>query len=1585
MNKCAQSFLFKLLLVLVCMALWGPAAAAQTTPTPGQNINIASGPVQVQLDAPTTHFNTILGDPFLQRQNEPSIAVSTVNPLHLLAGGNDYRAVDIPFLEPDALPSRLVGDAWCGWFSSTDGGLRWQSTLLPGFPQDTTPLGMKSPLHGYKACSDATVRPGPGGMFYYSGIAFNRDTNQSVVFVARFLDRNYAEKGNVALNTAAIEYVDTVVVDTGTTGQFIDKTWNAVLLQSSSATPCSIQVPKYLGPVYGATDPAQTETVKVPLMSVYVVWSRFTGSTSSKIMVTQSQNCGNLGTYGALFKVSESNSINQGTVVAVNQATGDIHLAWRRFGISKTQPDAIVAVKCIASLKSCSKTIDVTANLAAPYKPFKPLDQPSTKTAFRTNSMPAMAVSVDTSGISRVHLAFAARIADATLPNFNEARILMATSTDGVTWPGLQIQEVEQVDSSHPILDENGQRVVDKQGNYFTHGHQLMPAMTFTEGKLMIAYYFSHFDHTVGLFEPNEPNGVFGPDPITGKFFKEFRDPRRKTDLADSSFYSSLDDASSTSGFVRVRRHTLDVRLAQADVNDLTFPNPTAHAMVSRYVIGLTTSSKPCEGPDIPGGTFEDCQANPPDLALFANGNNAFIGDYIDVAGSMFIFVQGSGWIANNAPKKAALHYVVWADNRDVQPPYDGDYSNFTAVGTTAGGQSFFDRTQTYLQSCIAGRAGIKDQNIYISPITQGFVFSVPQNMKPLGFKPGSTTELLDRAFTALLNNFTKDPLHVQLTIFNQPPVGATGTGRASFDQNSQQTTIPDVLVPAHSGISRAVFVRSSVSGLNSLEDVSIKICADQITTPGVSPVPCAPSAGFSASVVLNAAGNAGKVSTLLQPEGVPPSLDITTLEAYNGSLKSGSLKSGSLKSGSLKSGSLKSGSLKSGSLKSGSLKSGSLKSGSLKSTSIADIDSATASTITTNGNEVDPSISNTCTASSPNDFITDAIYVLSNEGNTIATYTIRLTAPPTGSCPVQLIIAQPGLSVTSQGCELVQQDETIVLANITDLANLGDYKVSVPPNESLLVTIRGASIDIVEDATENAAPLATPPGNSDGTPPTTSTALFIIPTPLPDGTFGASYPATTLQATGGTLPYVAWTVIAGSLPPGLTLDLSTGTISGTPSQVCAFGLVPALDGSCTYTFKVQVCDSNLLPGTSWTPCSSTVPFDFDRSARKTLTLTVQKANQTITVTTPAPASAAYNTSFLVVATASSGLPVDITVTGVCSGGGSGSATIQITSGAGICTVHYNQAGDSNYNPAPEVTSNTTATKANAVIVVTPYSVTYDGAAHTAAGTATGVLGESLSGLDLSGTTHTNAGTYSTDAWTFTDVTGNYKDANSTVSDYIGKATASVTPAAASKTYGAADPPFTGTLSGFLAADNVTASYSRTAGETVGPYIISATLGPAGVLGNYNITYNTASFTIYQYNFNGFLSPLATAAGTFSNPTMVPGTTNRGSVVPLKWILTDFSGTPISDLSSLTLLRAIPNAACTGAPSASETANAVTLYAPTSGAAGGSTFRFTGPPNNQFIFNWDTSTTINSAAGCFTVVMQLNDGSAARAITIKFQ
>ncbi|WP_210465319.1 MBG domain-containing protein [Rufibacter roseolus] len=95
-------------------------------------------------------------------------------------------------------------------------------------------------------------------------------------------------------------------------------------------------------------------------------------------------------------------------------------------------------------------------------------------------------------------------------------------------------------------------------------------------------------------------------------------------------------------------------------------------------------------------------------------------------------------------------------------------------------------------------------------------------------------------------------------------------------------------------------------------------------------------------------------------------------------------------------------------------------------------------------------------------------------------------------------------------------------------------------------------------------------------------------------------------------------------------------------------------------------------------------------------------------------------------------------------------------------------------------------------------------------------------------------------------VLGNYDITYNTANFTIGKKAASVVVAAKTKEYGAADPEFTGTLTGFLASDNVQAAYNRVAGETVanGPYAISASLTPATVLSNYEISNTPATLTI---------------------------------------------------------------------------------------------------------------------------------------------
>ncbi|WP_343299542.1 IPTL-CTERM sorting domain-containing protein [Delftia sp. Cs1-4] len=85
---------------------------------------------------------------------------------------------------------------------------------------------------------------------------------------------------------------------------------------------------------------------------------------------------------------------------------------------------------------------------------------------------------------------------------------------------------------------------------------------------------------------------------------------------------------------------------------------------------------------------------------------------------------------------------------------------------------------------------------------------------------------------------------------------------------------------------------------------------------------------------------------------------------------------------------------------------------------------------------------------------------------------------------------------------------------------------------------------------------------------------IALTPTSLPNGTTGSSY-STTVSASGGMAPY-SYTITAGTLPIGLSLTVSTGVISGTPSSSGTTNLtITATDansatGSRAYTLAIN-------------------------------------------------------------------------------------------------------------------------------------------------------------------------------------------------------------------------------------------------------------------------------------------------------------------------------------------------------------------------------------------------------------------------------
>ena len=190
-------------------------------------------------------------------------------------------------------------------------------------------------------------------------------------------------------------------------------------------------------------------------------------------------------------------------------------------------------------------------------------------------------------------------------------------------------------------------------------------------------------------------------------------------------------------------------------------------------------------------------------------------------------------------------------------------------------------------------------------------------------------------------------------------------------------------------------------------------------------------------------------------------------------------------------------------------------------------------------------------------------------------------------------------------------------------------------------------------------------------------------------------------------------------------------------------------------------------PGDPWS-FSGTANYN---NSNGTVDDNIDKANASFTVT---PYNVTYD-GFAHTATVS-------TITGVNGETGATVGTVDVSG-----TTHTNAgsypgdpwsfSGTANYNNS-NGTVDDNIDKANASFTVTPYSVTYDGFAHTATvSTISGVNGETgatVGTVDVSGTTHTNAGSYPGDPWSFTG-TANYNNSNGTVDDNIDKANATFT------------------------------------------------------------------------------------------------------------------------------------------------------------------------------------------------------------------
>jgi uncharacterized protein YjbI with pentapeptide repeats len=1102
---------FCAVLGLACAAafLTAPPAAAQVA---GQNVNMVSG----------TNWPT--GDPFLQRQNEPSMAVSTRNPMHILAGANDYRSVD---LEQVLSGGAETGDAWLGLFKSFDGGFTWQSNLLPGCPYAVSQCTDSGALSGrFQAAADPVVRAGTNGMFFYAGLAFDRATSAtsastvSSIFVARYNDLNNNEQID------PITYIDTHIVASGNSTQFLDKPSMAVDIPRAGAATCSFTANE---PGLGANGGSLSVHQSFAAGNIYLAYTDFlaatkANSTPTHLMITHSTDCGV--TWSTPIQINSGTTTSQGSAIAVNPLTGAVYVAWRQFA-STGFSDAIMVAQSTNAGKSFSAPVQISK--------FTPFDQGTTGTSFRTNAYPAL--TTDMFGF--VYVAFSAR----GVSSSGDARVVAAGSLDGTHWtPAI-------------MVDNPSQSATNPSGR----GHQIMPAMTFANGRLTLLYYDLRLDHYADFYTPNpaslgnytamlEAQGELAPGAT----------PAEKNQV----FTPYIDDAGLT-----LRRHTLDLRVLELGI----FPTITLgpSVLVSQYEFGC------CVNPETED--IEQFKFNVPNLPLFDSGQEAFLGDYIDIVPTPAFVPNGSSWAYNFMPSVNPLFHATWTDNRDVvPPPPGGSWENYTAP-VVAGAISVENGNP--LPACVPGQEGMRNQNIYTSQITGGLVVGAPGNAKPLGNTTFNGKSVpFQRAFPVEAQNSTAAPLNVRFTIASQP----TG-GTASFLQFSKLTTL-DVTIPPYSSVSRSVFATSTNA------EATITVNVAQITAIGGSVV----SNGLTSTAVLN--------PDITNPNITNP--NITNPNITNPNITNAEVTNPNITNPNITNPNITNPNITNPNITNTSFLNPNITNPNITNLNVTNV-SATNPNITnpniTNPNITNPNITNP-NITNPNitnpditnGSIQDVTYPITNNGNTTSSYTVKTAV--NGTVPsgivLQMLINKLYQTPVAVNCVLGVQTHWITVANITnpmlftasnpnitnpDITNAtpNEASVTLAPGETAYITLRVVNpspatisfnpLAVISPVTVpqavNTTTVLANPGNPNLTAPPVYSPVSIVTTSLPaTDRLDPGY-SIQLQAIGGKPGAYTWSTAPAALPPGITLS-SSGLVSG---QATTPG---------SYPFTVQVADS---------------------------------------------------------------------------------------------------------------------------------------------------------------------------------------------------------------------------------------------------------------------------------------------------------------------------------------------------------------------------------------------------------------------------
>ena len=285
------------------------AVATATIVIASAAASVPGADVRLSNDAPSTsgyrsNYTLVTGTPYTDatltecsrsrgRQNEPSVAIDPRNTQVIVGSSNDYCGVYNDGADANGAPIPS-GPIWLGYYRSQNGGESFRSSLVPGYPDDTSPYAARAQVRTASAGDPVLAWDGEGRLFAGSESSDDPAGTKKTfgdVWVATFV--NPQGSGGATINDGK-EFARSVIVARG-----------------SSA-------PNLLGKFQDKTAIEADRTQSVCRGNVYFANSRFVGNGGSNIYFYRSTNHGVSFSHGTLLTKSANDVQDPEIAVTAN-------------------------------------------------------------------------------------------------------------------------------------------------------------------------------------------------------------------------------------------------------------------------------------------------------------------------------------------------------------------------------------------------------------------------------------------------------------------------------------------------------------------------------------------------------------------------------------------------------------------------------------------------------------------------------------------------------------------------------------------------------------------------------------------------------------------------------------------------------------------------------------------------------------------------------------------------------------------------------------------------------------------------------------------------------------------------------------------------------------------------------------------------------------------------------------------------------------------------------------------------------------------------------------------------------------------